>query len=590
MVTPLAIRPRRIGSQGTFFVAASDAFPRSKLRADKVCTGTADDVEILAAIAALPSNGGSIEFSEGTFNASGSNFHNLDITKSRLTLRGQGPGVTIIKASTKDRHLIGNATATQTHVTIRDMTLDHDAVTLGTGSFHLMRLEGIKKVWLENLEILNSSHHGIVGLPDTASEVNSEWFLSNIYAQNIGVSGQVGGDAIRTHFGSGNVVIQNCILDGVELHGVHLGNHRAMLNNVIVKNSGQSALSLQSEGQIVSNFYAEWDDITSDLIANRPSAGTAGRWFYATDTAAWSRDNGSAWQAEANITMKGLEINTRASWGKAERIVINNVKLAFAVTENETYNFNGGDAVNIDADAGNVQINNLDIEGKFRLGILAAPAGLKLTNFVIENVRHHGIQLGESSGTTTGFIIDNGEITNSGQETANAAIFLHDSCRSARISHVRTSGSNHTHGIQENTSADNNIITDNDLNGTTTGLTKLGANTIARNNRGSSQDDLVADPGNGNAIPVLHSSHVPLVTTAAQTRTLADASGAGLTLDLYLKTDGGDCVVTAASPVNQAGNTIMTFADVGDHIRLTSIEDGADFEWRVVANDGVALS
>lgn len=105
------------------------------------------------------------------------------------------------------------------------------------------------------------------------------------------------------------------------------------------------------------------------------------------------------------------------------------------------------------------------------------------------------------------------------------------------------------------------------------------------------QPGVIADPGDGNAIPSNVSGHVPLVTGGGgETRTIADATKAGLTLDLYLKTDGSDCVVTAASPVNQAGNTIMTFADVGDHLRLGSIEDGSDFEWRVVANDGVALS
>lgn len=101
---------------------------------------------------------------------------------------------------------------------------------------------------------------------------------------------------------------------------------------------------------------------------------------------------------------------------------------------------------------------------------------------------------------------------------------------------------------------------------------------------------LIADPGDGNAIPVTRSGYVPLVTGGAETRTLADAAAPGLTLDLYLKTDGGDCVITAASDIDQAGNNVMTFDTVGEHIRLTSIEDGADYEWRVVANDGVALA
>lgn len=99
------------------------------------------------------------------------------------------------------------------------------------------------------------------------------------------------------------------------------------------------------------------------------------------------------------------------------------------------------------------------------------------------------------------------------------------------------------------------------------------------------------DPGEAGAIPVTFSGRVPLVTGGGgETRTLADAIAPGLTLDLYFKTDGSNCVVTSASPVNQTGNNTMTFEDVGDHIQLVSIEDGADFEWRVVANDGVALS
>ena len=107
---------------------------------------------------------------------------------------------------------------------------------------------------------------------------------------------------------------------------------------------------------------------------------------------------------------------------------------------------------------------------------------------------------------------------------------------------------------------------------------------------GSKAPHLVADPGDGNAISSSSSGYVPLVSAGAETRTLADAGRAGLTLDLYFKTDGGDCVVTIASPVNQTGNNTLTFADVGDHIRLASIEDGSDFEWRVITNDGVALS
>lgn len=51
----------------TFAVAATNASANFKLSADYLCDGTADEVEINAAIAALPASGGIVLLSEGTF-------------------------------------------------------------------------------------------------------------------------------------------------------------------------------------------------------------------------------------------------------------------------------------------------------------------------------------------------------------------------------------------------------------------------------------------------------------------------------------------------------------------------------------------
>lgn len=100
----------------------------------------------------------------------------------------------------------------------------------------------------------------------------------------------------------------------------------------------------------------------------------------------------------------------------------------------------------------------------------------------------------------------------------------------------------------------------------------------------------IVDPGNAGAIPVTGNGHVQIVTAGAETRTIADPTFAGQELLLCMKTDGGDCVVATASPINQAGNNRITMGDAGDSIRLNAIADGADLEWRVVYNDGTALS
>lgn len=104
-------------------------------------------------------------------------------------------------------------------------------------------------------------------------------------------------------------------------------------------------------------------------------------------------------------------------------------------------------------------------------------------------------------------------------------------------------------------------------------------------------NNIVADPGNvTKAIPVTASGRVALVTAGAETRTLAAPTFAGQELLLAFKTDGGDCVVTCATGLNQTGNNTATFNDAGDILRMVAIEVGANLRWRITANDTVALA
>ena len=95
----------------------------------------------------------------------------------------------------------------------------------------------------------------------------------------------------------------------------------------------------------------------------------------------------------------------------------------------------------------------------------------------------------------------------------------------------------------------------------------------------------------GAAIPVTHSGSLPITTAAAETNTLADPSYLGQTISIFADTYAvGDRVITAASRINQAGNTIITLGAVGDYIKLEAITIGGALKWQVVANDGAALS
>lgn len=95
----------------------------------------------------------------------------------------------------------------------------------------------------------------------------------------------------------------------------------------------------------------------------------------------------------------------------------------------------------------------------------------------------------------------------------------------------------------------------------------------------------------GTAIPVTHSGSFPVTTAAAETNTLADPTFLGQTITIFVDTYAvGDRVITAASRINQAANTIITLGAVGDFIRLEAISIAGALRWQVVANDGAALS
>jgi len=102
----------------------------------------------------------------------------------------------------------------------------------------------------------------------------------------------------------------------------------------------------------------------------------------------------------------------------------------------------------------------------------------------------------------------------------------------------------------------------------------------------------IADPGDAGAIPVTDSGRCPIVTTTigGETRTLAAPTILGQLLSIQMKTDGGDCVITCATGINQAGNTHITLNDAGDCILLEAIEVGATMRWRVLRNDGCTLA
>jgi len=103
----------------------------------------------------------------------------------------------------------------------------------------------------------------------------------------------------------------------------------------------------------------------------------------------------------------------------------------------------------------------------------------------------------------------------------------------------------------------------------------------------------ILDPGDtGNIVASKDRGYVPLISAAAETRTLKDPLRVGIRLTLFCNTYVGDITVTADSQVDNAGSLTLIFGAQGEWVELLAVDEGASFsstdlQWRVVGGEGV---
>lgn len=102
----------------------------------------------------------------------------------------------------------------------------------------------------------------------------------------------------------------------------------------------------------------------------------------------------------------------------------------------------------------------------------------------------------------------------------------------------------------------------------------------------------MADPGDAGTIIVTKQlAHVPVVTAgASETRILAVPTKPGIICTVEHKTDGGDFDLTVTSGYDQAANTAIAFADVGDYVTFMSHDVNGTYLWRVLDSEGTTLA
>src|SRR3990172_3058090 len=164
----------------TLVVAASNASARAKARADYLCDGTDDDVQIQAAVNALPAVSGKVLLTEGTFSISTP----ISVLKHNVTIEGQGPATDIQAAAGAegiDILRLGDGGVT-TYANLRVANLRVSAAaqkTANTGikinkcfkvwldkvyvewQYRAVHLLNSTQIWMDDLPIRNTKENGI---------------------------------------------------------------------------------------------------------------------------------------------------------------------------------------------------------------------------------------------------------------------------------------------------------------------------------------------------------------------------------------------------------------------------------------------
>lgn len=106
-------------------------------------------------------------------------------------------------------------------------------------------------------------------------------------------------------------------------------------------------------------------------------------------------------------------------------------------------------------------------------------------------------------------------------------------------------------------------------------------------------ESLIVDPGASGTITVNKSlSACNIVSTAAQSRTLARPTRSGVVHSLHFQTDGGDVTVTVTGGYDVNGATTLVFSSVGQFATFRSFQTSAGvYFWRLIeASPGITTA
>jgi len=192
----------------TIIVAASNALHPE--RADYQCDGVADQVEINAALAALPAAGGSIQLTEGTYNLTAS----IVVNRNNVAFKGQGLSTVITVPGAHNFPVISGDGVAHSFLDISELSIDPAKVASVAGGYGL-NLSGFSSVNISNLRIEDCADSGIYVAPIAGA------YVADYKVVNCQIIGNRNGPGVywdRVNYCS----IVGCHINGSSLHGVQI--------------------------------------------------------------------------------------------------------------------------------------------------------------------------------------------------------------------------------------------------------------------------------------------------------------------------------------------------------------------------------
>lgn len=146
--------------------------------ADYLCDGTADEVEINAALASLPASGGKVLLANGQYTLAGP----ITLGGARRILQGSGMGVTTLQVPSAAGTPVNTTliAVNNDYCELLDLTIDGNrANNAAQTSMTLVTVSGTNAPLVQRVRMINSGQYGLVVLGNVANGVVRDCLIEN---------------------------------------------------------------------------------------------------------------------------------------------------------------------------------------------------------------------------------------------------------------------------------------------------------------------------------------------------------------------------------------------------------------------------